>query len=165
MNKNEVFTPVNGIPVPEEGTAEFARMNKMAKIAIPIVLAIFTLGVLQMQAFGMIYVNIGDQLGQPNLAPLITSLPGIVLGIVCVMYGSLGDFVSLRKMMTLGTIVFVIASILGCFGHLSIWIVITARIFQSAGWQVSGSIFFGACFKICRKTQASHMVWHFRCSI
>lgn len=158
MNKNEVFTPVNGIPVPEEGTAEFARMNKMAKIAIPIVLAIFTLGVLQMQAFGMIYVNIGDQLGQPNLAPLITSLPGIVLGIVCVMYGSLGDFVSLRKMMTLGTIVFVIASILGCFGHLSIWIVIAARIFQSAGWQVSGSIFLVLVSKYVEKHK--RVIWY-----
>ena len=77
-------------------------MNKMAKIAIPIVLIIFTMGVLQQQAFGMIYVNIGDQLGQANLAPLITSIPGIVLGIVCVIYGSLGDFVSLKKMMILG---------------------------------------------------------------
>ena len=110
-------------------------MNKMAKIAIPIVLIIFTMGVLQQQAFGMIYVNIGDQLGQANLAPLITSIPGIVLGIVCVIYGSLGDFVSLKKMMILGTIVFVLGSILGCFGDLSIWIVIAARTVQSAGWQ------------------------------
>ena len=44
-------------------------------------------------------------------------------------------------MMILGTIVFVLGSILGCFGDLSIWIVIAARTVQSAGWQVSGSIF------------------------
>ena len=141
MAETAVKEKANGIPVPEEGTEEFARMNKMAKIAIPIVLIIFTMGVLQQQAFGMIYVNIGDQLGQANLAPLITSIPGIVLGIVCVIYGSLGDFVSLKKMMILGTIVFVLGSILGCFGDLSIWIVIAARTVQSAGWQVSGSIF------------------------
>lgn len=118
MAETAVKEKANGIPVPEEGTEEFARMNKMAKIAIPIVLIIFTMGVLQQQAFGMIYVNIGDQLGQANLAPLITSIPGIVLGIVCVIYGSLGDFVSLKKMMILGTIVFVLGSILGCFGDL-----------------------------------------------
>ena len=81
MAETAVKEKANGIPVPEEGTEEFARMNKMAKIAIPIVLIIFTMGVLQQQAFGMIYVNIGDQLGQANLAPLITSIPGIVLGI------------------------------------------------------------------------------------
>ena len=59
----------NGIPVPEEGTPEWLELNKMAKVAVPIVLAIFTLGVLMQQAFGMIYVNIGDELGQANLAP------------------------------------------------------------------------------------------------
>lgn len=158
MTNTIVKEQANGIPVPEEGTAEFARMNKMAKVAIPVVLAIFTLGVLQMQAFGMIYVNIGDQLGQANLAPLITSLPGIVLGIVCVVYGSLGDFVSLKKMMTLGTIVFSAASVLGCFGQLSIWIVIIARILQSAGWQVSGSIFLVLVSKYVEKKK--RVIWY-----
>ena len=120
MTETAVKEKANGIPVPEEGTEEFARMNKMAKIAIPIVLIIFTMGVLQQQAFGMIYVNIGDQLGQANLAPLITSIPGIVLGIVCVIYGSLGDFVSLKKMMRViwygvFVAVFRIAAALGVF--------------------------------------------------
>ena len=53
MAETAVKEKANGIPVPEEGTEEFARMNKMAKIAIPIVLIIFTMGVLQQQAFGM----------------------------------------------------------------------------------------------------------------
>lgn len=158
MADTAVKEHTNGIPVPEEGTEEFARMNRMAKVAIPVVLAIFTLGVLQQQAFGMIYVNIGDQLGQPGLAPLITSLPGIVLGIVCVIYGSLGDFVSLKKMMTLGTIVFVIGSVLGCFGTINIWIVIAARILQSAGWQVSGSIFLVLVSKYVEKKK--RVIWY-----
>src|SRR5699024_1803146 len=88
-------------------------MNKMARKVIPIILLIFTFGVLEQQAFGMIFVNIGQDLGTPNLAPLITSLPGIVLGIVCVVYGSLGDFLSLRKMTLIGVVVFIIGSILG----------------------------------------------------
>ncbi|KFF30510.1 MFS transporter [Bifidobacterium bombi] len=148
----------NGIPVPEEGTPEFARMNKMVRVAIPIVLVIFTMGVLQQQAFGMIYVNIGDQLGQKNLAPLITSLPGIVLGIVCVIYGSLGDFVSLKKMMLIGTVVFILGSILGCFGTLNIWLVIAARVLQSAGWQVSGSIFLVLVSKYVEKRK--RVIWY-----
>lgn len=40
MAETAVKEKANGIPVPEEGTEEFARMNKMAKIAIPIVLII-----------------------------------------------------------------------------------------------------------------------------
>lgn len=148
----------NGIPVPEEGTPEWLEMNKMAKIAVPIVLAIFTLGVLMQQAFGMIYVNIGDELGQANLAPLITSIPGIALGIVCVVYGSLGDFLSLRKMIVLGTSVFVAGSVLGLFGQISIWIVILARLIQSVGWQVSGSIFLVLVSKYIAKKD--RVIWY-----
>ena len=54
---------VVGIPVPKEGTPEFEKMNRMAKRAIPLVLAIFILGILQQQAFGMIFVNSGEELG------------------------------------------------------------------------------------------------------
>lgn len=133
---------VLGIPVPKEGTAEFEKMNRMAKRAIPLVLLIFTFGILMQQAFGMIFVNIGEQLGTPESAALITSIPGIVLGIVCVIYGSMGDFVSLKKMMLRGTIVFVAGSVLGfALGPVNIWVVVIARVLQSAGGQVAGSVF------------------------
>lgn len=158
MTESAVKDQSNGTPVPEEGTPEFEKMNKMAKVAIPIILAIYTLGVLQQQAFGMIYVNIGKQLGQTGLAPLITSIPGIVLGIVCVIYGSLGDFVSLKKMVIYGTIVFVVGSVLGCFGTFSIWIVVAARVLQSIGWQVTGSIFLVLVSKYVEKRK--RVLWY-----
>lgn len=148
----------NGIPVPEEGSEEWLKLNKMARVSVPLVLVIFTLGVFMQQAFNMIYVNIGDQLGQPGLAPLITSIPGIVLGIVCVIYGSLGDFLSLKKMIVVGTVVFIIGSALGLLGNLSIWIVIAARVIQSAGWQVSGSIFLVLVSKYIEKK--NRVVWY-----
>lgn len=132
----------NGIPVPKEGTPEFKKLNKMAKKAIPLILIIFTLGILEQQAFGMIFINIGQELGQAKLAPLITSIPGIVLGIVCVIYGSLGDFISLKKMTIWGTLAFVIGSIIGFVGgKMNIWAVIIARVLQAAGGQVAGSVF------------------------
>ncbi len=135
-------TKITGIPVPAEGTAEYEKMNKMAKKAIPLILIIFTLGILEQQAFGMIFVNIGKQLGSEALAPLITSIPGIVLGIVCVIYGSLGDFVSLKKMTIFGTLLLVIGSAIGfILGPVNIWAVVIARVLQSAGGQVAGSVF------------------------
>ena len=115
--------------------------NKMAIRALIPLLITFVLGTLCLQGFNLVFQQVGADVGAPNQASLITAFPSIVLGIVCVIYGSLGDFVSLKKMMILGTIVFVLGSILGCFGDLSIWIVIAARTVQSAGWQVSGSIF------------------------
>lgn len=130
-----------GIPVPQEGTAEFEKLNRMAKRAIPLVLIIFIFGILEQQAFGMIFVNIGQQLGAPQYASLITSLPGIILGIVCVVYGSLGDFLSLKKMTFIGIAIFLLGSVIGFAGSSNIWAVIIARMLQSAGGQVPGSVF------------------------
>lgn len=141
-----------GVPVPKEGTEEFKRLNKMAKSVIPAILFIFTFGVLEQQAFGMVFVNIGQSLGQESLSPLITSLPGIVLGIVCVIYASLGDFISLRKMTVLGTLFFVLGSIVGfLFGPINIWFVILGRVIQSAGWQATGSAFLVLVSKYIEK--------------
>lgn len=142
MENTKDLVKVTGVPIPQEGTQEFERMNKMAKKAIPLILLIFTFGILEQQAFGMIFVNIGQQLGAANLAPLITSIPGIVLGIVCVIYGALGDFVSLKKMTMLGVSIFIAGSAIGfAFGPVSIWAVVIARVLQSAGGQVAGSVF------------------------
>ncbi|WP_342669499.1 MFS transporter [Corynebacterium oculi] len=71
----------------------------------------------------------------------MTSLPGVVLGVVCVIYGSLGDFVSLRRMMMVGMALIVVGSVLGLFSTASIWLVIIARVIQTAGCQVAGSVF------------------------
>lgn len=138
MEKKE---KTNGIVVPAEGTEEFAKLNKMAKKAIPLVLIIFIFGILEQQAFGMIFVNIGKELGQPALSSLITSLPGIVLGVISVIYGSLGDFVSLKRMTIIGIVIFAVGSIIGFVFSGNIWAVIIARILQSAGGQVPGSVF------------------------
>ncbi|MDE3295495.1 MFS transporter [Lacticaseibacillus rhamnosus] len=159
MASNAGAIEQNGIPVPEEGTPEYEKMNKMARRAIPLTLIIFTLGILEQQAFGMIFVNIGKQLGTPGLAPLITSIPGIVLGIVCVVYGSLGDFVSLKKMTLLGTWIFVAGSVIGfAFGPINIWAVVIARVLQSAGGQVAGSVFLVLVSKYVSK--AARVVYY-----
>jgi len=36
-----------GVPIPEEGSKEFEKMNRMAKKAIPLILLIFTFGILE----------------------------------------------------------------------------------------------------------------------
>ena len=61
-------------------------------------------------------------------------------------------------MLVAGTVVFVIGSILGLFGNLSIWIVIAARVVQSAGWQVSGSIFLVLVSKYIEKRD--RVIWY-----
>ena len=84
--------------------------NKMAIRALIPLLITFVLGTLCLQG--------GADVGAPNQASLITAFPSIVLGIVCFIYGSLGDFVSLRKLVTVGLVTLFVGSI---FGGLSLF--------------------------------------------
>lgn len=112
-----------------------------AKVALALLLVVFIAGTLCLQAFNLVFAEIGAALGAPDQASLITAIPGIVLGIVCFVYGSLGDFVPLKKMTVIGMALLVIGSLMGFFVHSSIWLVIIARCIQTAGAQVAGSVF------------------------
>lgn len=107
---------------------------------IPLVL-IFILGTLCLQAFNFVFQQIGADLGMPDQAGLITSIPSIILGIVCFIYGSISDFVSLKKMVAIGIGMLLAGSVLGFFLHSNIWVVILARCLQTAGGQVAGSVY------------------------
>ncbi len=114
---------------------------KKVKTMLWMLAIMFVLGTLCLQAFNLVFQNIGDDLGAPEYASLISSIPGIVLGIVCFIYGSLGDFVSLRKMMLVGIVLLFVGSIGGFFLSFNIWLVILCRCLQTAGAQVAGSVY------------------------
>lgn len=98
------------------------------------------LGTLCLQGFNLVFQQVGADVGAPNQASLITAFPSIVLGIVCFIYGSLGDFVSLRKLVTVGLVTLFVGSIFGFvanyFFAANLWTVIIARVLQTAGEQV-----------------------------
>lgn len=65
----------------------FEANRAKTKKALPALLIVFTLGTLMIQAFNLVFQNIGDSLGMSSSASLISTLPGIVLGVVCMLYG------------------------------------------------------------------------------
>lgn len=114
------------------------------KALIPLLIT-FVLGTLCLQGFNLVFTQVGQAVGAPKQASLITALPSIVLGIVCFIYGSLGDFVSLKKLVTVGISLLLAGSVFGFvatfFFTPNIWVVIIARIIQTAGEQVAGSVY------------------------
>lgn len=125
-----------------EGTSGAAdEVQRRALRAMPALAIIFIFSILSLQAFNLVFEQIGAEVGAPEKASLITAIPGIVLGIVAVIYGSLGDFVSLRKMMMVGMALIVVGSLMGLFLSGNIWTIIVARAIQTAGLQVSGSVY------------------------
>ncbi|BDR54339.1 MFS transporter [Bombiscardovia apis] len=120
---------------------DFEINRAKTKKALPALLVVFLLGTLMLQAFNLVFQNIGDSLGMSSSASLISTLPGIVLGVVCMLYGTLCDFVSPKRMTLFGVIALIAGSLLGFFGASNFWIVLVARMIQVAGAQVAGSIF------------------------
>ena len=110
-----------------------------------LLLITFVLGTLCLQGFNLVFQQVGKDAGAPDQASLITALPSIVLGIVCFIYGSLGDFVSLHKLVTFGLCILFIGSVYGYVANTimapNIWNVIAARLLQTAGEQVAGSAY------------------------
>lgn len=124
---------------------EVEANNRMAiGVLIPLLIT-FILGTLCLQGFNLVFQQIGKDVGAPQQAPLITSFPIIVLGIVCFIYGSLGDFVSLKKLVYFGLGMLVVGSVLGFLLNYyftpNLWTVIVARVLQTAGEQVAGSAY------------------------
>jgi DHA2 family metal-tetracycline-proton antiporter-like MFS transporter len=125
-----------------EGDAALLEPPHHLTLMLWLLLTMFILGTLCLMAFNLVFQTIGADLGVPEQASLITAIPGIVLGIVCFIYGSLGDFVSLRTMCAVGVVLLLGGSLLGFFaGPASLWLVILARSIQTAGAQVAGSVY------------------------
>ena len=128
--------------------------DKVAIYSLILLLITFILGTLCLQGFNLVFNQIGKAVGAPDQASLITSLPIIVLGIVCFIYGSLGDFVSLRRLITIGLVTLFVGSLFGFIANFyftpNLWTVIIARILQTAGEQVAGSSFLVIATKYLR---------------
>ena len=118
---------------------DFEANRAKTKKALPALLIVFTLGTLMIQAFNLVFQNIGDSLGMSASASLISTLPGIVLGVVCMLYGTLCDFISPKRMTVwrerFGDRQF------ARFLPFNFWVVLVARMIQVAGAQVAGSVF------------------------
>ena len=131
------MTAPNNTAVVQEEPVDLEQQNKMAVRALILLLITFILGTLCLQGFNLVFTNIGSDVGAPEQAALITSLPSIVLGIVCFIYGSLGDFVSLKKLIVFGLVTLFVGSLFGFIANFfftkNLWTVIIARILQTAG--------------------------------
>lgn len=112
---NAAATAVNTAPsqAPVDPFDDPVTSNKMAVRALIPLLITFVLGTLCLQGFNLVFQQVGADVGAPAQASLITAFPSIVLGIVCFIYGSLGDFVSLKKLVTFGLVTLFIGSIFG----------------------------------------------------
>lgn len=108
----------------ESDTAvDVAAVSAKARKTLFPLLFVYLLGTLAIHAFNLVFHEIGADLDAGASASLITAIPGVVLGIVCFVFGSLGDFISLRRMTVIGIMVLAAGSIGGFLLHGSLlWV-------------------------------------------
>ena len=68
-----------------------APTGHAARVLLPL-LGIYALGTVSLQGFNLVYLRVAADIGAGEASGLITAIPGIVLGVACFLYGTLGDF-------------------------------------------------------------------------
>lgn len=111
-----------------------------ARVLLPL-LGIFTLGTVVLQGFNLVYLRVAQDIGAGDASGLITAIPGIVLGVACFLYGTLGDFIPLRRIVDVGVGLIIIGSLLGFALSTSLVGVIVARALQTLGYQAAASVY------------------------
>ncbi len=87
------------------------------------------------------YSNIGSDLRiSATAASLLSTLPGIVLAVACMLYETLCDSCRPRSRCCGGVGALIVSSIIGFLFSRLFWVVLVVRVVQVAGAQVAGCV-------------------------
>ncbi|MEY9094436.1 MFS transporter [Paenibacillus sp. RC84] len=113
-----------------------------AKRAVPVILLFFVFALIVDNSFKLVSVAIADDLGISAAAvSWQASLAGLVIGIGAVIYASLADTISIRKLLSAGIILICIGSVIGFIFQHSYLLVIIARMIQTAGLAAAETLY------------------------
>lgn len=108
--------------------------SHQAMKAVPVILIFFVLALIMDNAFKLISVEIANDLGiSATTVGWQATLAGLVIGIGAVVYASLADSISIRTLLTFGIVLICIGSLLGYLFHESFFMILIARVIQTAG--------------------------------
>lgn len=112
------------------------------KSLMPFMLVAFVLVTLMQHAFSIASPLMADdfQISISTVSLQIT-ISTVVLGVSSVIYGTLSDFVSIKKLMLIGIGIFIIGSVLGFALQWTFYGVIFARALQTVGQASIGSLY------------------------
>jgi MFS transporter, DHA2 family, metal-tetracycline-proton antiporter len=113
-----------------------------AKRAVPVILLFFVFALIIDNSFKLVSVAIAEDLGISAAAvSLQASLAGLVIGIGAVIYASLADTISIRKLLSAGIILICIGSVMGFIFQHSYLLLVIARMIQSAGLAAAETLY------------------------
>ncbi|MHC0037663.1 MFS transporter [Pseudoneobacillus sp. C159] len=115
-----------------ENSLELQGSN--VKKAIPVILFFFVFALIIDNSFKLISVAIANDLGISTTAvSWQATLAGLIIGIGAVVYASLADSISIRKLLTIGIVLICVGSLMGYLFQESFVLILISRVIQTAG--------------------------------
>ena len=141
---SQVIRGATAAPAPSINVTAIATDGDLAngptRVLLPL-LGIYALGTVSLQGFNLVYLRVAHDVGAGDASGLITAIPGVVLGVACFLYGTLGDFIPLRRIVNAGIGLIVVGSVLGFALSSSLIGVVVARALQTLGYQAAASAY------------------------
>lgn len=112
------------------------------KRAVPVLLFLFVFCLVMDNGFKSLNLPISEDLGlSVDAVSLQATLAGVIIGIGAVVYSSLADFISIRKLLLAALSMVGIGSVIGYLGQESFAWVLTGRIIQTAGFAAAETLY------------------------
>lgn len=107
-----------------------------------ILLVIFACGIMSLQAFNMLFGYIGKELQVASQqAQFVATVPCVVLGISCFLWGSLSDYISTYRFIFVNALLILAGSFIAFFMRTSILALVIGRSLQTLGMQAAGTAY------------------------
>lgn len=137
------------------------KEDKNIKKLMPCLLILFVLANLMVQAFVTVSPAMADEFGiSASTVSMIVTMSTIVLGVSSVIYGTLSDYIPVKKLLMFGLLSFVIGSLMGLVFQKVFFMVVVARAVQTVGQAALSSLYLVIA---SRYTQGAEKIKYFAC--
>lgn len=128
--------------------------EKNIKRLMPCLLILFVLANLMVQAFVTVSPAMADEFQiSASTVSMIVTMSTIVLGVSSVIYGTLSDYIPVKKLLIFGLTAFVAGSVIGLVFQKVFFMVVVARAVQTVGQAALSSLYIVIASRYTKGTQ------------
>lgn len=139
--------------------------EKNIRKLLPCLLILFVLTNLMVQAFVTVSPVLAEESHvSASKVSMIVTLSTVALGVCSVVYGTLSDYIPVKKLLLFGTAVFVSGSAFGLFFQNYFYMVVAARVLQTVGQAAISSLYLVITSRYTKgKEKLKYFAWFTAC--
>lgn len=124
------------------------------KKAVPVILLLFLFSLVVDNSFKIVSADMATALGlSPSTVSWQVTLSALVIGIGAVVYATLSDSISVRNLLSIGILLICAGSLIGYLCRESFFLIVIARVIQSAGLAATETLYVISVTKYMPKNE------------